>query len=159
ATLLSDPTRLVRTEAAQVLAAARVSSELRGEEKAAYLAALQDCFDSSVLDNDLAMGHVRIGVLYQNLGQFSQAEEEYKTAIRVDSKSVGRRANLADLYERRIESAQHEARQLAQSGDRRAAEQAVTAVRHLPEEIHRLREEELALTERDAMLVPDNAGI
>src|SRR5262249_45702589 len=123
APLLSDPTRLVRTEVAQTIAASRVSHKLQGTETTAYRAALQDCFDSAVLDNDLAMGHVRIGVLRQNLGQLPQAEEEYKTAIRVDPKSVGPRANLADLYERMIESAQLDARQLAQSGDRRAAEQ------------------------------------
>jgi tetratricopeptide (TPR) repeat protein len=49
--------------------------------------------------------------------------------------------------------------QLAQGGNRPAAEKTIQAIVHLPDEISRLRGEELGLLERDARLAPDNAAI
>jgi tetratricopeptide (TPR) repeat protein len=49
--------------------------------------------------------------------------------------------------------------QLAQGGNRTAAEKTIQAIVHLPGEIDRLRGEELGLLERDAQLAPGNASI
>src|SRR5204862_3967188 len=54
---------------------------------------------------------------------------------------------------------QQRATQLAQQGSRAAAEKEIVAVADLPERASRLREEELGLLERDALLAPDNAPI
>lgn len=158
APLLTDSTRLVRTEAARSLALMG-ASRLQGEERAAFRTALQECFDGAQVDSDRAAGHLGLGILYENLGEIQQAEEAYKTATRVEPGSIGPRTNLAALYDRQVQEAQQRAMQLAQGGNRSAAEQAIQAIVHLPDEIYRLRGEELGLLERDAILAPDNAAI
>jgi Flp pilus assembly protein TadD len=58
-----------------------------------------------------------------------------------------------------VQHAQQQAQAAAQRGDRAAIEQAAAQIPALHEEADRLRREELALLERDALLVPDNAAI
>jgi tetratricopeptide (TPR) repeat protein len=156
--LLKDPTRMVRTEAARALALMS-ADRLRGEERADFKTALDECFASIEIDNDRAAGHMSLGILYENLGHVDRAEEAYKTALRVEPGSIGARTNLAALYDRRLREAQQRAMQLAQQGNRPAAEQEIAAVAELPEQVGRLREEELGLLERDIVLAPDNASI
>jgi predicted CXXCH cytochrome family protein len=158
APLLSDPTRLVRTEAARSLALMG-ASRLQGDERTAFRDALQECFAGANVDSDRAAGHMSLGILYENLGDVAQAEQAYKTATRVEPGSIGPRTNLAALYDRQVQEAQQRARQLAQGGNRAAAEKVIGAIVHLPDEIHRLRGEELGLLERDSQLAPDSAAI
>jgi len=158
APLLSDSSRLVRTEAARSLALMG-ASRLQGDERTAFRTALQECLDGAKVDSDRAAGHMGLGILYENLGDVQQAEEAYKTATRIEPGSIGPRTNLAALYDRQVQEAQQRAMQLAQGGNRPAAEQAIQAIVHLPDEVYRLRSEELGLLERDALLAPDNAAI
>jgi tetratricopeptide (TPR) repeat protein len=156
--LLQDSSRLIRTETARSLAL-MAADRLRGEERAAFKAALDECFAAAEIDNDRAAGHMGLGILYENLGSAARAEDAYKTALRVEPGSIGARTNLAALYDQQFQAAQRRAMQLAQSGNRAAAEQEIATVIQLPQQIGRLREEELGLLERDALLAPDNAQI
>src|SRR5262249_43737705 len=72
---------------------------------------------------------------------------------------IGARTNLAALYDRQFQEAQQRARQLAQQGDRAAAERQIGEVIELPAKLARLRDEELGLLERDVVLAPDNAQL
>jgi tetratricopeptide (TPR) repeat protein len=158
APLLSDSTRLVRTEAARALALTG-AGRLQGDERTAFRAALQECMGAIKVDNDRAAGHMSLGILYENLGETRQAEEAYQTALRVEPGSIGPRTNLAALYDRHFQEARERAMQLAQQGNRAAAEQEMVPVYDLPPRIEQLRDEELGLLERDALLAPDNAPI
>ena len=148
----------MRTEAARSLALMG-ADRLQGDEREAFKNALDECFAAAEVDNDRAAGHMSLGILYEGLGNFDQAEEAYKTALRVEPGSIGARTNLAALYDRQLQEAQQRAMQLAQQGNRPAAEREIEAIGDLPEQIDRLREEELGLLERDALLAPDNAPI
>jgi tetratricopeptide (TPR) repeat protein len=159
ARLLRDPARLVRTEAARALAQSGASGQLNPEEREAFHHALKECFAAAEVDRDRAAGHLTLGILYESLGQHDQAIEAYRTAIRIEPRSIGPRTNLAALYDRRWQEAQQQALRLVQTGNRQGAEQALAALGDLPLEIERLRGEELALLERDALLAPDNAVI
>jgi tetratricopeptide (TPR) repeat protein len=168
APLLNDSTRLLRTEVARSLALEILlrngerrngANELRGDEREMFKKALDECLAAAVVDSDRAAGHMSVGILYENLGSLDRAEDAYKTALRVEPGSIGARTNLAALYDRRLQEAQQRAMQLAQSGNRVAAEREIAAVAELPDKVHRLREEELGLLERDALLAPDNAPI
>jgi tetratricopeptide (TPR) repeat protein len=156
--LLSDPTRLVRTEAARALALAG-SHRLQGDERTAFKAALQECLDAVQVDNDRAAGHMTLGILYESLGQQDEALAAYRTALKVEPESIGPRTNIAAIYDRQLQEAQQRAQQLHLAGDRAGAERAIYEIASLPAEIERLRSEELALLERDARLAPDNAAI
>jgi tetratricopeptide (TPR) repeat protein len=158
APLLKDPTRLIRTEAARTLALTG-AEQLRGDERTDFKQALDECFAAITVDNDRAAGHMSLAILNESLGYFDDAEAAYKTAMRVEPGSIGARTNLAALYDRQFQEAQQRAQQLAQQGNRAAAEQTIFAVYHLREKTAKLREEELGLLERDALLAPDNAPI
>jgi tetratricopeptide (TPR) repeat protein len=156
--LLHDEMRLVRTEAARALALMG-HDRLRGDERADFKNALDECLAAIEVDNDRAAGHMSLGILYENLNLIDRAEAAYKTALRIEPGSIGARTNLAALYDRQVQQAQQRAMQLAQSGNREAAEREIATIIDLPEQIGPLREAELALLERDALLAPDNAPI
>jgi tetratricopeptide (TPR) repeat protein len=158
APLLKDPTRLIRTEAARTLALIG-AEQLRGEERADFKNALDECLVAVQVDNDRAAGHMSQAILYEGLGNVADAEAAYKMALRVEPNSIGARTNLAALYDRRVQEAEQRVRQLAQQGNRAAAEREISGISHLPPLIDKLREEELGLLERDALLAPDNAAI
>lgn len=156
--LLSDSSRVIRTEAARALALIQ-PERLTGEERQAYKTALDECFASAEVDNDRAAGHMSLGILYESLGQTEQAEKAYQTALKVEPGSIGPRTNLAALYDQRVQAVQQRAMQLAQSGNRQAAMEAFAPIADLPSQIAVLRDQELGLLERDAVLAPDNAQI
>jgi len=158
APLLKDRTRLLRTETARSLALMG-SDQLRGDERADFRNAMDECFETIKVDNDRAAGHMSIAILNEALGNFDEAEAAYQTAIRVESGSIGARTNLAALYDRQVQEVQQRATQLAQQGDRAGAERQISAVIQLPGKIARLRAEELGLLERDVVLAPDNAQL
>src|SRR5262249_31750992 len=148
APLLKDRTRLLRTETARSLALIG-EEQLRGEERANFKNALEECFQTISVDNDRAAGHMSLGILYDALGDIEDAEAAYKTAMRVEPNSIGPRQQLAALYDKQLEAAQQRAMQLARQGDRAAAEREISAVVDLPSQIADLRAQELGLLERD----------
>lgn len=156
--MLTDETRAVRIEAARALA--RIpQSEWRGDEPIKLRAALDELVAGSVATQERAASHLVLGILYENLNQVQMAEAEYRTAIHLEPSSMGPRTNLAALYDRQVQTAQQQAQQAAQQGNREALDAALVHVPELQMQADRLRREELALLERDALLLPDNAAI
>lgn len=156
--LSSKEPRLVRTEAARALV--RMDpSRFTGEERVAFRAAIEECIVGAMTANDRAASHLNVASMYEGLGDLKGAEEAYQTALRIEPRSVGTRANLAYLYDNMLQSAQQQAMQRAQQGDRAGAEQIIGTVAHLPEIVHRLRAEELSLQERDVLLAPQIAAV
>ena len=142
---LKDRVRLVRIAAARRLAP--VPRELfTSSEWNALNQALDETRAAELMSADRAGAHLNLGNLYEQLAQreaaaqrdrqaldfVSSAADEFKTAIRLEPYLAGPRSNLAGLLEQ-IEAD--------------------------PAEVRRLREEELALLERDAKLLPDNPGV
>jgi tetratricopeptide (TPR) repeat protein len=158
APLLDDPVRMNRIEAARSLASLG-PQHLRGEERTSFQRAMVESMDAARIDSDLAIGHVSLGNLYESLGDVREAQQAYETAIAVEPRSVGPRANLANLFDQLFEQGRERAMQLARQQQRAAAEREITAVAHLPEAAARLREEEFGLQERHALLLPDAAAI
>src|SRR5262249_26110029 len=68
AELLNDKTRLLRTEAARSLTVQGAELQLRGEERAAFKKALDDCFAGAKVDSDRAAGHMSEAILDEGLG-------------------------------------------------------------------------------------------
>jgi tetratricopeptide (TPR) repeat protein len=132
---------------------------LRGDERTDFRRVVEECLAGTKVDNDRAGGHLNAGILFQSLGQWSQAEDEYQTAILVEPNNIGPRTNLADLYDNQFEAARQRAIELARGGDRASAEREIAAAGDLPGKIDQLRTEELGLLERDVLLAPDVAAI
>jgi len=156
--MLDDPARLVRTEAARVLA--RVpQAQLNGKEQQSLRKAIGELKEGMEAINDRAIGHLLLGVLYENLGQIQKAREEYELAILVEPASMGARTNLAALLDRMIQQAQEQAQAAANQGDRQGVEEALGPIPSMSYEADKLRRQELDLLERDAQLAPGNAAI
>lgn len=154
----ADQPRLVRTETARVLARIQ-NAGLRGDERVAMKKALDECFAAAEVDSDRAAGHLMVGILYENLQELDKAAEAYRTAIRVEPTAAGPRTNLASLYDQMIGDAQAQINQLVQIGDQETAARQFESIGVMQAEAARLRDEELGLLERDAALVPENAGL
>jgi Flp pilus assembly protein TadD len=155
---LDDPTRLVRSDAARVLAGLD-STQFRGEERLAMRKALDEAFAATEIDNDREGGHRMRGVLRELLGEYDEAERAYRTALRVEPASIGPRTNLAALLDRRREAMLSQVQQLVQSRQVEAAQELLAAAGPLDDEAYRLRDAALSLLERDALLIPDEPGI
>ena len=156
--LLADPSRLVRTEAARVLA--RVpQSQFSAKEQQSLRTAIGELEVGMQAINDRAIGHLLLGVLYENQNKLDKAREEYELAVLVEPTSMGARTNLAALYDRMIERAQEDAQAAANRGDRAGVEAALGPIPSMSYEADKLRREELVLLERDARLAPTNAAI
>jgi len=127
---LTDPVRLVRIEAARILAA-YPRRAFSSEELAALDRAIGEYRTGLLAEADQAGSHVALGLLDTDLGQYDAAIREYQTAIRLDPSVAGPRSNLAQLLE------------------------SLGRV----DEARRLRAEEARLLERDARLLPNNPAI
>ncbi len=128
--LLNDPVRLVRVEAARLLAQVRPTI-LDDQQLAALDRALEE-FKTGLLDNaDQSGSHMSLGILYDNLGQTKAAIDAYRTAIRLDPEVAGPRSNLVEVLERLGKK----------------------------DEVKKLRTQEAELLARDARLLPNNAPI
>jgi tetratricopeptide (TPR) repeat protein len=155
---LQDDTRLVRTESARVLAQL-VGNGLRGDDRARFRAALDDCLAAAEIDNDRAAGHLMRGILLENLDDLDEAERAYETAIQVEPTAAGPRANLAALLDRLNEELHEQIQQASRQGDRESLEERLALLANMQATAGRLREEELGLLERDVRLLPDSAGL
>jgi Flp pilus assembly protein TadD len=97
APMLSDPLRSVRTEAARVLSYFPREAFTK-EDRRAMDAALDEYITGLENLSDQAGAHLRMAVLYENLGDPDRAKQEYLTAIRLDPRFFQARVNLAMLY-------------------------------------------------------------
>jgi len=95
--LLDDPIRAVRIEAARVLAPARGQS-MTAEQRQRLDAVLDEYRQAQTLNADRAESHLNLGLLHLVLGQADRAEAEYRQAIATESSFLPAYVNLADLY-------------------------------------------------------------
>jgi tetratricopeptide (TPR) repeat protein len=156
--LLNDPLRVVRTEAARVLATVPASA-MRGAERKQLKDVLAEFEKGMMLSNDRAAAHMTMGILYESLGEDDRALEAYETGIQVEPTATGPRTNLAALCDRLAEAADGKARQAALLGNRKSESEAVRTAVDYRERAAKLRREELEWLERDAKLVPNSASV
>jgi predicted CXXCH cytochrome family protein len=96
AALLSDPVRAVRIETARVLAGADQRS-MTPEQQTAFAAAYLELFDAEMIDAERPEAHLNLGLLETRLGHPTEAETQYRTALRLDQNFTPALVNLADL--------------------------------------------------------------
>jgi Flp pilus assembly protein TadD len=97
APLLEDPLRLVRVEAARVLAS--VPAERFGpRQRRVFEAALAEYEEAQRVQADMPSAHLNLGVLRANRGDRDLAERSYLKALWLDPGFLPARANLAHLY-------------------------------------------------------------
>ena len=150
--LLDDSQRSVRVTAAQV--ASEIPQSLwKGRQQSAFRRALGELKLGLLVNNDRAATHLTLGNIYENLGDPNLAEQYYRLAIQVEPHATGPRANLAALFERRIESMIASARQNPQS---LTPEDRVEMEKYAIE-AQQLQTAELDNFKRDAGYAPDNA--
>ena len=98
--LLSDPVRAVRVEAARVIAGTDPQT-MTPEHRSAFASAYQELINAEMIDADRPESHLNLGLLKTRRQQTSEAEAEYRTALRLDPKFVPALVNLADLNRQR----------------------------------------------------------
>jgi tetratricopeptide (TPR) repeat protein len=96
ASLLSDPIRAVRVEAARAFAGIDLQS-LPPELQTAMVSATKELVAAEMVDVDRPEAHLNLGLLYLRRRQMPEAEAEYRTALRLDPGFVPALVNLADL--------------------------------------------------------------
>jgi predicted CXXCH cytochrome family protein len=96
ASLLRDPIRAVRVEAARALAGTDLVS-LPPELQTAMVSATKELVAAEMVDADRPEAHLNLGLLDLRRRQMPEAEAEYRTALRLDTGFVPALVNLADL--------------------------------------------------------------
>lgn len=96
ASLLKDPIRAVRIEAARVLASVPLEL-LDTPQRAAFDAALAELTDALTAMADMPSAHLNLGALYASRTQRDLAAQSYRTALRMDPYFVPARISLATL--------------------------------------------------------------
>lgn len=153
--LLGDPVRAVRTEAARALAGVDPQT-MTPEQRTAFTVAYQELVAGEMIDADRPETHLNLGLLKMRRRQNTEAEAEYRTALRLDPKFVPAMANLADLDRER--GMDKEGAELLRAAS--AIEPNNAAVKHsLGLLLVRQRNytEALPLFREAAALAPDNA--
>jgi tetratricopeptide (TPR) repeat protein len=97
ASLLDDPLRAVRSEAARVLSSAPRSS-LKSYQRRSFDKALSEFIKAQNAMADLPGAHLSLGNLYAGMGKNEEAIREYEIAVEMDSLFLPARLNLANLY-------------------------------------------------------------
>ena len=97
--LLHDPIRAVRIEAARVLAALPRDAFTPPQQQA-FDAALTEFTALQQIMADTPGAHLNLGVLESQQGRPNSAEQSYHTALRLDASFLPARFNLANLYNR-----------------------------------------------------------
>jgi predicted CXXCH cytochrome family protein len=98
--LLGDPVRAVRVEAARVIAGIDPQT-MTPDQRIAFASAYQELTSAEMIDADRPESHLNLGLLKTRRQQLSEAEAEYRTALRLDPKFVPALVNLADLDRQR----------------------------------------------------------
>jgi tetratricopeptide (TPR) repeat protein len=96
ASLLRDPVRAVRVEAARALAGTDLLS-LLPELQTAMVSATKELVAAEMVDADRPEAHLNLGLLDLRRRQMPEAEAKYRTALRLDPSFVPALVNLADL--------------------------------------------------------------
>jgi len=94
--LLSDSVLAVRIEAARVLAGTR--DQMTDRQSSQHRQALAEYRDALGVTAERPESHLNLGNLHLNLGELDRAEQEYRTALRLNPDFVPAYANLADQY-------------------------------------------------------------
>ncbi len=97
APLLRDPLRAVRTEAARILVGVP-RYRLNREDHQALDAAVAEYMAGLESLSDQPSSHLQMGLVYGDLGEFSKAENAYKTALGIDPEFYLASVNLAMLF-------------------------------------------------------------
>ena len=105
--LLSDPVRVVRMEAASLLAGVP-TGQFSAEQRAAFERASAEYVDSQRYNADRAEARANLGIFYASRGDPVKGEDELKAAIRLDLFFIPAYVNLADLYRARGRDAEGE---------------------------------------------------
>jgi Flp pilus assembly protein TadD len=105
--LLRDPIRVVRTETARVVAG-MPSQTMSPEQRSAFAAAYDELVAAELTNEERPEAHLNLGLLHTRLAQPTEAETEYRTALRLDPDFVPALLNLADLDRMRGIDAQGE---------------------------------------------------
>lgn len=95
--LLSDPLRAVRIEAADILSRTN-ASQINPEARGSFEQAVDEYVTSQNYNADRAEDRVNLGSFYANRGDGAKAEEQMKAAIYLNPLDVPAYTNLADLY-------------------------------------------------------------
>jgi tetratricopeptide (TPR) repeat protein len=127
---LTDSVRAVRIAVAGRLA--YLPLDFENSQRTAFEQALVAFRRAQELSLDHAGGHLSLGALDLRYGRTRSALEHFQAAIRLEPYMAGPRSELANLLQ------QHNGEEV---------------------EIRQLREKEVELLERDALLVPENAEI
>ena len=96
APLLGDPIRAVRIETARALAGVDPRS-MTPEQQTAFAAAYLELFDAEMIDAERPEAHLNLGLLETRLGRPTDAETQYRTALRLDQNFTPALVNLADI--------------------------------------------------------------
>ena len=97
APLLSDPVRIVRSEAVSVLEPVP-ADRLDAAQHAAFDRASAEYVETQTYNADRVESRVNLGTFYANQGDVARAEKEIRSAIALDPHFVPAYVNLADLY-------------------------------------------------------------
>lgn len=97
--LLEDPVRSVRLEAASLLAQL-MPHKLPEKFRAQLSSAIREYVQSQAVNAERPESHLNIGLVATAMGKATQAEEAYRTALRLDPEFVPGYVNLVDLYRR-----------------------------------------------------------
>jgi Flp pilus assembly protein TadD len=152
--VLVDPVRSVRTEAARALVSAP-KERMSASDRSRFEAALAEFVEIQRLDADRAEAHVTLGALSAEQGDPSAAEAEYREAIELLPAFGAAYVDLADLYRARGRDGECESilrRGLAATprdpGVHHALGLTLVRLKRLPEAVVELR--------RAAELAPDD---
>ena len=96
APLLEDPRRAVRVEAARVLSAVP-RDRFDAAQRQAYEKALAEFVLAQDVSLDLPGAHLNLAVVEENQGQHALAEDQYRSALRLDPDFTPARLNLSRL--------------------------------------------------------------
>jgi tetratricopeptide (TPR) repeat protein len=103
ASMLYDPVKAVRTEAASRMAAV-AKPHLDSRQNKVYRNAVEEYINSMEYSGDFAFGRYNLGNLYVALNQPQKAIDNYRAAIKIDSLFYPAMVNLAMLYNQRSEN-------------------------------------------------------
>jgi predicted CXXCH cytochrome family protein len=109
AALLTDSIRSVRIDAARLLAGTPPDL-LQEAQKTALDRAVSELVASEMATAERPENHMNLALLYVRMGRATDAEDELKTALRLDPDFIPAMVNLADLY--RTQQRDGEAQQL-----------------------------------------------
>ncbi len=97
APLLADPIRSVRIEAARLLAGSP-QQLLRGGQRVSLDHAIPELIAAEMASSERPESHINLASLYVQMGRTADAQNELRTALRLDPNFVPAMINLADLY-------------------------------------------------------------